>query len=85
VSLPTWKALSLWPDKMRITFGGSRLMKSAAIASEGIVSTDARTPVNYNYTPVLVDILQHLRASLAVSTYQAGKVLVIGAYSGRFS
>jgi len=54
-------------------------MNSTTLAADKVESTDSRIPVNYNYTPVLVDILQHLRASLVVSTYQAGKVLVIGA------
>lgn len=45
-----------------------------------MATTDAvpLIPVNYQYTPVLVEILKHLRISLVVSTYQAGKVLVLG-------
>lgn len=39
---------------------------------------DHRIPVSYQYTPVLAEILQHLNVSLMLSTYQAGKVLVIG-------
>jgi len=50
-----------------------------------VESTDSRIPVNYTYTPVLVDILQHLQTSFVVSTYQAGKVLVIGAQSGQLA
>jgi uncharacterized protein (TIGR03032 family) len=40
-------------------------------------------PVNYEYTPVLPEILGHLKAALLVSTYQAGKLLVIGVHHGR--
>ncbi|MEJ7591183.1 MAG: hypothetical protein WKF77_06510 [Planctomycetaceae bacterium] len=40
------------------------------------VAFETRIPVNYQYTPVLVNILQHLQASLVVSTYQSGKILV---------
>lgn len=53
--------------------------------TESVASTESRIPVNYNYTPVLVDILQHLRASLVVSTYQAGKVLVMGVHAGQLA
>ena len=60
-------------------------MNSTMLEPDRVESTDSRIPVNYTYTPVLVDILQHLRASLVVSTYQAGKVLVIGAHSGQLA
>jgi len=51
-------------------------MNSTTLAADNVESTDSRIPVNYTYTPVLVDILQHLRASLIVSNYHADKVLV---------
>jgi uncharacterized protein (TIGR03032 family) len=44
-----------------------------------------RIAVNYQYTPNLVGLLEGLKASLLVSTYQAGKVLVIGARSGELT
>jgi uncharacterized protein (TIGR03032 family) len=44
---------------------------------------EKRLEVNYQYTPVLPDILTHLNASILVSTYQAGKVLVIGVHEQR--
>ena len=44
---------------------------------------EKRLEVNYQYTPVLTDILTHLNASILISTYQAGKVLVIGVYEQR--
>lgn len=42
-------------------------------------------PVNYQYTPNLVEILQHLQSSLVISTYQAGKVLVLGTHAGKLT
>lgn len=46
---------------------------------------DRRIPVSYQFTPMLVEILQHLKASIILSTYQAGKVLVLGQYEGRLT
>jgi len=48
-------------------------MKSTAIESEKVASADSRIPVNYTYTPVLVDIQQHSQAWFVVSTSHAGK------------
>ena len=39
--------------------------------------------IRYEYTPVLTSILQHLHASLLVTTYQAGKLLVLGTSAGQ--
>ena len=39
--------------------------------------------VKYDYTPNLPDILTHLNASILVTTYQAGKLLVLGAKDGK--
>lgn len=39
--------------------------------------------VRYEFTPILTDILSHLKASLMVTTYQAGKLMVIGAHQGQ--
>jgi hypothetical protein len=44
-----------------------------------------RLAVKYQYSPVLPEILAHLNASILVSTYQAGKVLVIGVHEQRLS
>ena len=44
-----------------------------------------RIAVNYQYTPNLGGLLEQLSASLVVSTYQAGKVLVIGTRSGELT
>lgn len=51
-----------------------------AMASDGSAATIGKdqTKVSYQYTPLLVEILKHLRASVVISTYQAGKVLVLG-------
>ena len=38
--------------------------------------------VRYEFTPNLPQILEHLGVSLLISTYQAGKVLVLGAHQG---
>jgi protein O-GlcNAc transferase len=39
--------------------------------------------IGYDFTPVLIDLLGHLRASLMVTTYQAGKLLVLGVRDGQ--
>ena len=39
--------------------------------------------VRYEYTPAFVDVLRHLDASLLVTTYQAGKLLVLGVQDRR--
>ena len=44
---------------------------------------EMRLEVNYQYMPVLPDILTHLNASILVFTYQAGKALVIGVHEQR--
>ncbi len=36
--------------------------------------------VRYEFTPVLAEILSHIKASLMVTTYQAGKLLVLGVH-----
>ena len=46
-------------------------------------SDDQRTEVPFQYSPNLPEILTHINASLIVSTYQAGKVLVIGVRDGQ--
>lgn len=43
----------------------------------------AQTAVRFEYSPDFPGILAHLKASLVVSTYQAGKLAVIGVDSGR--
>jgi uncharacterized protein (TIGR03032 family) len=40
------------------------------------------TAVNYEYSPHLVGILEQLRATLVISTYQAGKLVVVGVHEG---
>ena len=39
--------------------------------------------VRFEYTPLLPEILQHLNVSLLVTTYQAGKLLVLGVHEGK--
>lgn len=41
--------------------------------------------VRFEYTPEFPGILQHLRASLLISTYQAGKLVMVGAAGGRLT
>ena len=41
--------------------------------------------VRYVYTPHFPEILQHLRASLLVTTYQAGKLLILGVQQGQLT
>lgn len=60
-------------------------MDGGPIAGTAAIAGTARNriPATYEYTPLLVEILQHLRVSLVVSTYQAGKVLVLGVCAGK--
>lgn len=46
----------------------------------GDYPSEPQMEVPYQFTPALPEILTHLNASLVVSTYQAGKVLVIGVH-----
>jgi uncharacterized protein (TIGR03032 family) len=46
---------------------------------------DRRIPVQFQHTGNFPDILQQLGCSLVVSTYQAGKVLVLGAHGGKLT
>ena len=48
-------------------------------------ASEAWREVRYEYTPNLPDILSHLRASLLVTTYQAGKLLVLGTRDGKLT
>ena len=40
--------------------------------------TPGQTPVRFEYSPRLPEILQHLQSSLAITTYQAGKLAIVG-------
>ncbi len=42
--------------------------------------TEQAVPVHYEYSPGFVELLQHMNASIVLSTYQAGKVLVLGVH-----
>jgi uncharacterized protein (TIGR03032 family) len=57
--------------------------QSAPTSSREDSIIDRKLAVNYQYTPVLPEILAHLNTSILVSTYQAGKVLVIGVHEQR--
>jgi len=46
---------------------------------------DATNPVRFEYTPTFPQILNHLKASLLVTTYQAGKLLVFGAQGDKLT
>ena len=52
-------------------------------ATESDISPPPLREVKYDYTPSLPEILTHLRASILVTTYQAGKLLVLGARDGK--
>lgn len=41
----------------------------------------AETEVRFEYSPTLVEILQHQRLSILISTYQSGQVLVLGTHA----
>jgi uncharacterized protein (TIGR03032 family) len=44
-----------------------------------------RTAVSYEHTPSFVEVLRRLQVSLVVSTYQAGRLVVLGTYQGALS
>lgn len=46
-------------------------------------ATARQVAVRYEYTPDFPGILQHLKASLAITTYQAGKLAVVGVEQGK--
>ena len=62
-------------------------MQSADLPS----STEARnmkpspgqTPVRFEYSARFPEILNHLQSSLAITTYQAGKLAVVGVNGGQ--
>ncbi len=47
------------------------------------VTPEAMLEVRYEFTPLLPEILTHLKSSLMVTTYQAGKLLVLGVHEGK--
>lgn len=49
---------------------------------EDASKSDRVMEVRYEFTPVLANILSHLKCSLMVTTYQAGKLLVLGVHKG---
>ncbi|MCA9011782.1 MAG: TIGR03032 family protein, partial [Planctomycetaceae bacterium] len=50
---------------------------------EDLSKADKLLEVRYEFTPALSEILGHLKASLMVTTYQAGKLLVLGVHEGQ--
>ncbi len=53
--------------------------ESQAPKSKGTDAPAAGLEVRYEFTPILPEILKHVRSSLFVTTYQAGKLMVLGA------
>jgi protein O-GlcNAc transferase len=51
-------------------------------ADEAESKVERTLEVRYEFTPILADILSHLKCSLMVTTYQAGKLLVLGVHNG---
>lgn len=49
--------------------------------SDSASASEPMMEVRYEFTPVLADILSHIKASLMVTTYQAGKLLVLGVHN----
>ena len=62
-------------------------MQSADIASSRetlpIKPSPGQIPVRFEYTAKLPEILSHLHSSLAITTYQAGKLAIVGVNSGQ--
>lgn len=46
-------------------------------------SSEKMLEVRYEFTPALPEILSHLRSSLMITTYQAGKLLALGVHDGQ--
>jgi len=46
---------------------------------------DRTIAVNFEYTPALPEILKHLNAALLITTYQAGKLLVLSVREGKLA
>ncbi len=60
--------------------------KDAATDSPAVTRDDAKLrEVKFEYTPTLPRILEHLGVSLLISTYQAGKLVVLGTLSGQLT
>ena len=55
------------------------------MTSQHQTETSAKTAVRYEYTPAFPQILEHLNATLLISTYQAGKLLRIGVHDGKLT
>ncbi|MDZ4852428.1 MAG: TIGR03032 family protein [Pirellulaceae bacterium] len=53
-------------------------MEESEASSDGSVRA-----VRYEYSPDLPGILTHINASILITTYQAGKLLVLGAHEGK--
>jgi len=51
--------------------------------SNGTPSTHRGLEVRYDHSPTLPTILENLQATLLITTYQAGKLLAVGAHDGR--
>jgi uncharacterized protein (TIGR03032 family) len=63
---------------------------SPASATAGDTPKTGQAPaplvaVRYEHTPNFPELLQHAGITLLVSTYQAGKMLVLGSYAGRLT
>lgn len=54
-------------------------------SSEADPQSPSATEVRFEHTPQLPEILEHLNASILVTTYQAGKLLVIGVKEGKLN
>lgn len=54
----------------------------ASSSDDSSSTVEKQLEVRYEFTPVLAEILSHLQASLMVTTYQAGKLLVLGIRNG---
>ena len=61
----------------------NREVTPAAGLAESAPEEDGRIAVSYRYSQSLPEILQHLQASIILTTYQAGKVMLIGLDQGQ--
>ena len=58
-------------------------MNSTTPQNYTIFDPIAPMAVRYEYSPSLIEILQHQRLSILISTYQSGQVLVLGTHENQ--
>jgi len=66
------------PPESRVSPAESPVGRHRPEPSAGTNARDRCVAVRFEYSPRLLEILNHVNASLAITTYQAGKLAVVG-------